>query len=109
MRKFHKPKAGLPQPRVGVANHGDNGADWMDGWDEIELLVIGWGSTKDVIGDVMRSEELRGRRIAHLHYTYLWPLCTEVLEKMAKRSKRIVLVEQNYQSQLGMLIRAFLG
>jgi 2-oxoglutarate/2-oxoacid ferredoxin oxidoreductase subunit alpha len=28
---------------------------------------------------------------------------------MAKRSKRIVLVEQNYQSQLGMLIRMECG
>jgi 2-oxoglutarate/2-oxoacid ferredoxin oxidoreductase subunit alpha len=109
MRKFHNLKAGLPQPRVGVANHGNNGADWMDERDEIELLVIGWGSTKDVIQDVMCSEELRERRIAHLHYTYLWPLCTDELEKMAKRSKRIVLVEQNYQGQLGMLIRMECG
>ena len=109
MRKSHKLKAALPQPRVDVTNHRDNGADWMDERDEIELLVIGWGSTKDVIEDVLRSEELRGRRIAHLHYTYLWPLRTEVLEKMTKRSKRIMLVEQNYQSQLGMLIRMECG
>jgi 2-oxoglutarate ferredoxin oxidoreductase subunit alpha len=44
-----------------------------------------------------------------LHYTYLWPLCTDELEKTAKRSKRIVLVEQNYQGQLGMLIRMECG
>jgi len=34
--------------------------------------------------------------------TYLWPLRTQELQRLAKRSKRIVLVEQNYQGQLGM-------
>jgi 2-oxoglutarate ferredoxin oxidoreductase subunit alpha len=114
MRKVHGLKAALPEPRLRLASHGQMGpewkaTDWMDEGHEIELLVIGWGSTRDVIQDVMRSEELRGRRIAHLHYTYLWPLRTHELQKLAKRSKRIVLVEQNYQGQLGMLIRLECG
>jgi 2-oxoglutarate ferredoxin oxidoreductase subunit alpha len=79
----------------------------MDASDEIELLAIGWGSTGDVY--VMCSDELRGRKIAYLHYTYLWPLRTQELQILAKRSKRIVLVEQNYQGQLGMLIRMECG
>jgi 2-oxoglutarate/2-oxoacid ferredoxin oxidoreductase subunit alpha len=81
----------------------------MDAGDEIELLAIGWGSTGDVFQDVMCSDELRGRKIAYLHYTYLWPLRTRELQMLAKRSKRIVLVEQNYQGQLGMLIRMSCG
>jgi 2-oxoglutarate ferredoxin oxidoreductase subunit alpha len=109
MRKFHRLKASLPEPCVCVTSHGEKGADWMDKGDEIELLVIGWGSTNDVIHDVMCSEELRERRVAYLHYTYLWPLRTQELQKLAERSKRIVLVEQNYQGQLGMLIRMECG
>jgi 2-oxoglutarate ferredoxin oxidoreductase subunit alpha len=81
----------------------------MDAGDEIELLAIGWGSTGDVFQDVMCSDELRGRKIAYLHYTYLWPLRTQELQRLARRSKRIVLVEQNYQGQLGMLIRMSCG
>jgi 2-oxoglutarate ferredoxin oxidoreductase subunit beta len=50
----------------------------MDASDEIELLAIGWGSTGDVY--VMCSDELRGRKIAYLHYTYLWPLRTQELQ-----------------------------
>jgi 2-oxoglutarate ferredoxin oxidoreductase subunit alpha len=109
MRKFHNLKAGLPEPRLSTASHGEKGADWMADEDGIELLMIGWGSTNDVIQDVMCSEELRDRRIAYLHYTYLWPLRTEELQRLAKRAKRIVLVEQNYQGQLGMLIRMECG
>jgi 2-oxoglutarate ferredoxin oxidoreductase subunit alpha len=77
----------------------------MDEHEEIELLVISWGSTSDVVEDVMSSEELQQRRVASLHYTYLWPLCTQNLQELVKRSKHAVLVEQNYQGQLGMLIR----
>ena len=81
----------------------------MDAGGEIELLAIGWGSTGDVFRGVMRSDALRGRKIAYLHYTYLWPLRTQELQRLAKRSKHIVLVEQNYQGQLGMLIRMECG
>jgi 2-oxoglutarate/2-oxoacid ferredoxin oxidoreductase subunit alpha len=109
LRKFHGLRAGLPAPHLSTGGRSAATADWMDAGGEIELLAIGWGSTGDVLQDVMRSDELRGRKIAYLHYTYLWPLRTQELEILAKRSKRIVLVEQNYQGQLGMLIRMECG
>jgi 2-oxoglutarate ferredoxin oxidoreductase subunit alpha len=109
MRKFHACKSTLPQPRVNVTRHDEEGGHWIEEDDEIELLVIGWGSTLGVMRDVMFSEELRSRKIAYLHYTYLWPLCTQELQRLAERSKRIVLVEQNYQGQFGMLIKMECG
>jgi 2-oxoglutarate/2-oxoacid ferredoxin oxidoreductase subunit alpha len=109
LRKFDGLKARLPAPHLSIGGRSATASDWMDAGDEIELLAIGWGSTGDVFQDVMCSDELRGRQIAYLHYTYLWPLRTQELQSLAKRSKRIVLVEQNYQGQLGMLIRMECG
>jgi 2-oxoglutarate/2-oxoacid ferredoxin oxidoreductase subunit alpha len=109
LRKFHGLKANLPEPHLSTADHSEKTTDWMDEGNEIELLAIGWGSSGDVFRDVMRSDELRGRKIAYLHYTFLWPLRTGELQKLAMRSKRIVLVEQNYQGQLGMLIKMECG
>jgi 2-oxoglutarate ferredoxin oxidoreductase subunit alpha len=109
LRKFHGLKAGLPAPKLSIGGHSTTTIDWMDTGDEIELLAIGWGSTGDTFQDVMCRDELRGRKIAYLHYTYLWPLRTQELQILAKRSKHIVLVEQNYQGQLGMLIRMECG
>jgi 2-oxoglutarate ferredoxin oxidoreductase subunit alpha len=109
LRKFDGLKAGLPEPRLSVTGRTGKTADWIDDGNEIELLAIGWGSSGDVFQDVMRSDELRERKIAYLHYTYLWPLRTRELQKLARRAKRIVLVEQNYQGQLGMLIRMECG
>jgi 2-oxoglutarate/2-oxoacid ferredoxin oxidoreductase subunit alpha len=109
LRKFHGLKAGLPAPQLSIGGRSTTTINWMDTGDEIELLAIGWGSTGDAFQDVMCSDELRGRKIAYLHYTYLWPLRTQELQRLARRSKRIVLVEQNYQGQLGMLIRMDCG
>ncbi len=109
LRKFHGLKARLPEPHLSVAGRSETTTDWLDEGNEIELLAIGWGSSGDVFREVMCSDELRARKIAYLHYTYLWPLRTQELQKLAKRSKRIVLVEQNYQGQLGMLIRMECG
>jgi len=107
--KFNGLKAGLPAPRLHIGGRNTKTTDWIDTGDEIELLAIGWGSSGDVFQDVMCSDELRGRKIAYLHYTYLWPLRTQELRRLAMRSKRIVLVEQSYQGQLGMLIRMECG
>jgi 2-oxoglutarate ferredoxin oxidoreductase subunit alpha len=109
MRKFQTLKSTLPQPCLNVTLPGEKDGHWIDESDEIELLVIGWGSTFGVMRDVLFSEELRSRKIAYLHYTYLWPLCTRELQRLAERSKRIVLVEQNYRGQLGMLIKMECG
>src|SRR5258705_1148182 len=109
LRKFHGLRAGLPAPHLTIGGRSANTTDWMDAGDVIALLAISWGSTGDVFQDVMCSDELRGRKIAYLHYTYLWPLRAQELQRLAKRSKRIVLVEQNYQGQLGMLIRMECG
>src|ERR1700733_9888606 len=89
LRKFHGLKAGLPAPHLSVGGRSAKTTDWTDAEDEIDLLAIGWGSTGDVFQDVMCSDELRERRIAYLHYTYLWPLRTQELQRLARRSKRI--------------------
>jgi 2-oxoglutarate/2-oxoacid ferredoxin oxidoreductase subunit alpha len=108
LRKLHALKASLPAPLLSVGGRSAK-TEWMDAGDEIELLAIGWGSTGSTFQDVLCSDELRERKIAYLHYTYLWPLRTQELQTLAKRSKHIVLVEQNYQGQLGMLIRMECG
>jgi len=109
LRKLDGLKVRLPAPDFHVGGRSEKTTDWIDADDEIDLLAIGWGSTGDTFKDVLCSDELRGRKIAYLHYTYLWPLRTQELQKVAMRSKRIVMVEQNYQGQLGMLIRMECG
>jgi 2-oxoglutarate ferredoxin oxidoreductase subunit alpha len=100
MRKLEALKGALPEPEL--YGNGDPDAP-------IETLLVGWGSTKGVVLDALKSEELAGMRIDYLHFSYLWPLKTEMLEALAARAKKVILIEGNYQGQLGMLIRQECG
>jgi len=44
-----------------------------------------------------------------LHYSFLWPLKTEKLLQLVSKAKKIVLIEGNYNGQLGKLIRQECG
>jgi 2-oxoglutarate/2-oxoacid ferredoxin oxidoreductase subunit alpha len=91
MKKVDAMKSKLPDPVLYGAKDPD-------------VLLVGWGSTKGAILDV-----IEGSKMGYLHYSYLWPLKTELFEKLAKKAKKVVLVEGNHTGQLGMLIKQECG
>lgn len=84
---------------------------------EPDIVLVGWGSTKGVILDALdafsrdapEATEASNARLGYLHYTYVWPLRTEKLERLAAKAMRVVLVEGNALGQLGMLLRQECG
>ncbi len=109
MRKLDLLKASLPEPDLIETTAAKSVmAENSDG-ELLDLLLVSWGSTNDAINDVMQSASLRDQRIASLRYTYLWPLRTERLQQLAGRAARTIVVEQDYQGQLGSLIRMQCG
>lgn len=74
-----------------------------------ETVIVGWGSTKTVVLDALKSNALKDKRIGYLHYTYLWPLKTERFVELANGAKRVILVEGTHQGQLAMLLRQETG
>ncbi|MBI5155813.1 2-oxoacid:acceptor oxidoreductase subunit alpha [Candidatus Peregrinibacteria bacterium] len=104
-----------PEAMLYESDIGHRTSDKGNSEPKLDLLIVGWGSTKGPILDVMESlsrspkSSVRSPRIGYLHYTYLWPLKTEKLQKLAKKAKHVVLIEGNYQGQLGQLIRQDCG
>ncbi len=96
LKKMVAMKKSLPEPE-------------LIGHSSPDLLVIGWGSTKSAIEDVLGSESLKKKKIGYLHYRYLWPMKTDRLTKLMKKAKKVVLIEGNATAQLGMLIRQETG
>ncbi|TSC58167.1 MAG: pyruvate flavodoxin/ferredoxin oxidoreductase-like protein, partial [Candidatus Peregrinibacteria bacterium Greene0416_19] len=94
MKKLDALKKTLPEPT-------------LFGSRDPEILLVGWGSTKSVVLDALK--ELNDDRVGYLHFTYLWPLRTEKFEQLAAKAKKVVLIEQNYQGQLGVLLRQECG
>lgn len=100
MSKFHAMADQLPQPTLFGARNP-------------EILLVGWGSTKGPVLDAL--EELNyvysdaNKRIGYLHYTYMWPLKTDLFYKLHEKAKRTIVIEGNYQGQLAMLLQQEVG
>lgn len=109
MKKLQALKSALPDPELYVPS--------KKGWTidpeeaELDLLVVGWGSTKGVALDALKEviEVTTKKTVGYLHYTYLWPLRTKRFEAIAKKAKKVVLIEGNFQGQLGKLLRMECG
>ncbi len=65
-----------------------------------ENLIISWGSTKGAIIDAL--PELKGYRF--LQISYINPFPSEIVKKEIKKSKRVVLAENNSTGLLGDVI-----
>jgi 2-oxoglutarate ferredoxin oxidoreductase subunit alpha len=90
MRKHDALKAAFPEPQLYGAK-------------KPQTLLIGWGSTKGPMMDLLSQPEYE--KVGYLHYTHMWPLKTERFVALAKQAKTVVLVEGNKQGQLGMLLQ----
>jgi 2-oxoglutarate/2-oxoacid ferredoxin oxidoreductase subunit alpha len=78
-----------------------------------ENLIIGWGSTKTVILDALDSIDSsianpKTGKWKFLQVLYIKPLSSEI-EKHIKGAKKVILIENNAEAQLGSLIREQTG
>ena len=70
-----------------------------------ETIIVGWGSVKNTVLDLI----FQGEDIGYLHYEYLYPLKTELLNTLIKRGKKIILIENNQTGQLGEMLKEKTG
>ncbi|MBM3230890.1 2-oxoacid:acceptor oxidoreductase subunit alpha [Candidatus Peregrinibacteria bacterium] len=106
MKKMEALKKALPEPEVlGL------GGRALGVGKELDVLIVSWGSNKSVILDALQELKAHSPKLkaAYLHYTYLWPLKTDELQKAASKAKKVILVEGNHNAQLGSLITQTCG
>ncbi len=78
----------------------------LSGPDRFRTLVLGWGSTRDVIAEAV---EATGRGdIAVMHCSQVYPLHPWVSNAMRK-AERTIIIEQNATGQFARLIRGMTG
>jgi 2-oxoglutarate ferredoxin oxidoreductase subunit alpha len=88
----------IPEPEVIKKNEAGEETKYKIG-------LIGWGSTKGVMKDVVDSME----GVAALSYTYVFPLKVDTLKSFIDKCERVVMIEGNFNSQLGDLIKLETG
>lgn len=74
-----------------------------------QVSFIGWGSTKNVMLDVISCCRKQGISVNYLHYEYLFPLKTEVAKEFFKENDNVCLIEGNALGQLGNMVEAKTG
>jgi 2-oxoglutarate ferredoxin oxidoreductase subunit alpha len=78
------------------------------GPEEAEATILAWGSTKGPIREAMKLLGKDGIKINYLQIIYLTPFPATKVQKILKRAKKTIVVENNKTSQLTSLIREHL-
>lgn len=76
---------------------------------DADLLLVGWGSTRGVLQEVVEILRADDVEVGHLHFSDLWPFPAEKAESALKQATRWITVENNSSGQLAQLIRQETG
>jgi len=77
---------------------------------ESDITIVGWGSTKGVILEVIerfRQEEALDLKLMHL--VDIWPFPDQAVADVLRSSRQVVVVENNFTGQMANLIRQQTG
>ena len=77
--------------------------------EEADDIFVTWGSNKGVILDAMEYLEKQGKKVAMIHFTYVFPLDAEAIAPLFTHKGRYILVENNSRGQFGRLLRQETG
>ncbi|HEV2009664.1 MAG TPA: 2-oxoacid:acceptor oxidoreductase subunit alpha [Candidatus Limnocylindria bacterium] len=76
---------------------------------DADLTVVGWGSTKGTIQDAIAVLAEQGKKINYLQVRLMKPFPVDDVTAHLAKAKNLVLVEENYSGQLGLVIREQTG
>ena len=95
-RKFKGVAAQVPLPQV-------------EGPEDAEVTLIGWGSTYGVIQEAVAQLKERGITANHLPVKWIVPLHGEAVADIVSRAARTVIVENNHSGQFYRYLRSETG
>ncbi|MDY6856889.1 MAG: 2-oxoacid:acceptor oxidoreductase subunit alpha [Thermodesulfobacteriota bacterium] len=81
----------------------------VHGDEKPDLLLVSWGSSKGAISEAASKMRSKGKRIATLHFSQVWPLVPENFIGHLEKAYEVVCVEGNAIGQLARLIKRETG
>jgi len=79
------------------------------GPDNANLTLIGWGSTKGIILESLKTLNHNSNKVNYIHIPAPFPLDAKALSGLLNNAKKIVVVENNYIGQMADLMQETLG
>ena len=81
----------------------------MEGPEEAEVTLIGWGSTYGVIKEAVAQLDEKGISVNHLPIKWIVPLHAGAVTEIVNAAKRTIIVENNYSGQFYRYLRSETG
>jgi 2-oxoglutarate ferredoxin oxidoreductase subunit alpha len=81
----------------------------LEGAAEADVTLVGWGSTRGVIREAVRTLNEQGIRANQLHFKYLLPFHAKEALEILKGCRKTIGVEVNYTGQFARHLRAETG
>ncbi len=79
------------------------------GDEDAKITLLTWGSTWGAANEAMQILKDAGLSINQLHFCDIYPLRTEKLRKVLRKSRQIIAIEQNVTSQFAQLVKMATG
>lgn len=80
------------------------------GEENCEILLLAWGSTWGPVKEAVdKLNKDKGKKYGALVFGDIWPLPTKLLLEKAKKSKKLINVEQNATGQLASIVSEVTG
>ncbi|MEB7823887.1 2-oxoacid:acceptor oxidoreductase subunit alpha [Staphylococcus chromogenes] len=73
--------------------------------EEVDVLFIGFISTKGAIEEGVQRIKEAGHTAAHMQICQLHPFPTEIVQNAVNKAQKVIVVEHNYQGQLANIIK----
>lgn len=81
----------------------------LEGPEEADVTLLGWGSTHGVIKEAREQLEEDGITANHLHIKWMVPLHGKAITGILSRSKKTIIVENNYSGLFHRYMRSETG
>jgi 2-oxoglutarate ferredoxin oxidoreductase subunit alpha len=81
----------------------------LEGPHDAEVTLIGWGSTYGVIKEALEQLKLKGVAANQLPIKWIVPFHGDTVTDILSRSKRTIIVENNYSGQFSRYLRSETG
>jgi 2-oxoglutarate ferredoxin oxidoreductase subunit alpha len=81
----------------------------LEGPEDAEVTLIGWGSTHSVISEAAQALNEDGITTNHIQFKWLYPIDEDAVNEVLAKSGHAIIVECNYTGQFARFLRGETG
>ena len=81
----------------------------VEGPEDAEVTLIGWGSTHGVISEAVELLDGEGIKTNHIQFKWLYPMDEDAVNEVLEKTRYAIIVECNYTGQFARFLRGETG